>query len=543
MNRRIFALLERVRHPSPRMRRFTTALIGLAAAGYLFTTATLQHRDFFPTIHDEFQFSLQARMLAQGKLWMPPHPLADFFDTFYVLTRPVYAAQSFPGSALLFVPGVWLNWPGWVIPLLLSGAVVGLIYRIIAELVDGAAGILAAALLVSLPIFRMLSIMPMAQIPVLLLGLLSLWAWLHWRREHRLGWAAAIGFFAGWAAITRPVDAICFAGPVGIAILFDCGRRSWPLLLRDAMTIAAGATPFLILQLTFNYGVTGSVFKTPFSLYNDRDQPRLGFGFERVDTNVHPATIIIQKRIAYETWMLDQIRHHTWHNLPADLITRRLPMMVRLASPSRWLLLLIPVGLLALNDRRRWVLWASLPLFFTLYAFYPLFLSHYTLMAAPGMILSMVLGANVIANAWPRHRAMMASLLTLIILAAAISSLAELNPEARDQYFQTPTLRFIQEVFPAQIKPPAVVLFRFDPATSNPQEEPVYNVDAAWPDDAPIIRAHDLGPERNIEIFRYYAEHQPRRMFYLFDRGLYDRGLAPLKRLGTAAELVQEMNN
>jgi hypothetical protein len=37
-----------------------------------------------------------------------------------------------------------------------------------------------------------------------------------------------------------------------------------------------------------------------------------------------------------------------------------------------------------------------------------------------------------------------------------------------------------------------------------------------WPDDAPIIRAHDLG-ERNAELFRYYAARKPQgnRMFTL----------------------------
>ena len=60
---------------------------------------------------------------------------------------------------------------------------------------------------------------------------------------------------------------------------------------------------------------------------------------------------------------------------------------------------------------------------------------------------------------------------------------------------------------------PAVVLFRYAPGKDNPHIEPVYNTDVAWPDDAPVIRAHDLGPRRNIEIFRYY----PERAFYSCD--------------------------
>jgi hypothetical protein len=60
------------------------------------------------------------------------------------------------------------------------------------------------------------------------------------------------------------------------------------------------------------------------------------------------------------------------------------------------------------------------------------------------------------------------------------------------------------------------VLFRF--SDRNAHEEPVYNTDAAWPDDATVIRAHDLGERRNREIYRYYAQRQPDRAFYRYDR-------------------------
>jgi len=68
---------------------------------------------------------------------MPQHELADFFDTFHILVRPVYASIYFPGTALLYVASIWLNLPPWVMPLLAAGASVALLYRVISELVDG----------------------------------------------------------------------------------------------------------------------------------------------------------------------------------------------------------------------------------------------------------------------------------------------------------------------------------------------------------------------------------------------------------------------
>jgi hypothetical protein len=64
---------------------------------------------------------------------------------------------------------------------------------------------------------------------------------------------------------------------------------------------------------------------------------------------------------------------------------------------------------------------------------------------------------------------------------------------------------------------PAIVLFRFQRGNIIDME-PVYNADVAWPDNAPVIRAHDRG-SKNSELFAYYAARQPDRWVYLYDRG------------------------
>src|SRR5207237_9067046 len=79
-----------------------------------------------------------------------------------------------------------------------------------------------------------------------------------------------------------------------------------------------------------------------------------------------------------------------------------------------------------------------------------------------------------------------------------------------DDHFESRIARPVHEQL-AKIPAPAVVLFRFDSKTDSPHEEPVYNTDVAWPDDAPVIRAHDLGAP-NVEIYRYYLD----RDFYLY---------------------------
>ncbi|HXE53453.1 MAG TPA: hypothetical protein VN541_10575, partial [Tepidisphaeraceae bacterium] len=96
-NERIPRLVAAVRYPSLRARCWTAAGVWAVAVVYLTLTAFAQHRDLFPRIHDELSYTIQARMLSHGRLWMPRHELADFFETFHFLTRPVYGSIYFPG--------------------------------------------------------------------------------------------------------------------------------------------------------------------------------------------------------------------------------------------------------------------------------------------------------------------------------------------------------------------------------------------------------------------------------------------------------------
>src|SRR5207249_2836245 len=197
---------------------------------------------------------------ARGRLWMPPHPLADFFETFFVLTRPVYAPIYFPGTALMYVPTVWLKLPYWLMPAVVSGATVGLFYHIVTDLLDGLDGALAAVLLLSLRWFRHLSLIVMSNTVMLFLGMLMFWALLRWRRRRRWGWLALIGACAGWSAITRPIDSIAFVLPVGLAVMWELRRTGGARLTRAAIVLLVFATPFLALQIAFNIGVTGKPF-------------------------------------------------------------------------------------------------------------------------------------------------------------------------------------------------------------------------------------------------------------------------------------------
>jgi hypothetical protein len=543
---RLSQVLDRIRHPSSRQLRLATAGVLLGSAGYLTLTAWQQDRDFYPSMHDEHSYALQMRMLAEGRLWMPEHPLADFFESFHILVRPVYAAIYFPGTALMYGPGVVLGLPLWVLPALAAGGVVALTYRIITELIDGAAGAMAVLLLLAVQEFRLFALAIMSQIPAALLGLLMIWFWLRWRRSWRdrsggWAWIAGIGIIAGWAAVTRPVDALCFALPVGLAMLWELRRQGISKLAATGALLIAGAFPFFALQAVFNHGVTGSWTKTPYITYLEHSQPQTAYGFHDVDTVPEPQTQVPQKRLYYFEWMVPEIRAHNERPLLVTLVQIRLPQLLQTLLPSVLLAVLLPVGLLGLIPARageehratpgserlistaehpavppeRFAVWVVLPLFVGLYLLNTFFLSHYLIPLAPVLILNVLLGVEMLRGYLPGASEKVSAFLFLVLVLVGISRLPQVNPLVTDVY-GTPTVQFVNEILPELVEQPAVVLWSFTPESSF-HDEPVYNSDVAWPDDAPIINAHYLG-DRNEELIEYYGRIQPQRHVYVIRR-------------------------
>jgi hypothetical protein len=534
----IDGVLERVRRPSDRTRAIIAVGIWVVATGYLVFTGFYQGRDFVAKLHDENMYLLQTQMLARGMLWMRQHPVADSFETFHVFVKPVYAAIYFPGTALVLTPGVWLGLKFWVIPAIVCGAAVGLLYRVVAELLDGVSGILAALLLLSLTEFRYVSLTVMSHGMMVFWGLALVWAWLKWRRAPTVLWAVVIGVIAGWAAITRPIDALCYAIPVGVAMLWAMRGWSWSRRGKQWAAVVVAAVPFLMLQGILDWGVTGKWWSTPDHLYNELYTPGVAFGFQRFDPSAKPASSLLQRVKYYKEFTVPAAEAHQPEKLWENWTQEKLPRLAKYAIPSVLLLILIPVSLLALT-RQRGVLAGTVLLFIGAYMMFAYLLTHYVVVAAPGIILLVLMGVRAVEETFPRWRASVAVFATMWIGLLCLRAMPEFNRFVRDDWYAMETMRFNAKL-ESKIEGRAIVLYHFG-EKNNPHEEPVYNVKAAWPDDARVIRAHDLGEERNRKLFEYYVGVQPDRRVYWVDRvdgrdGTYDD--ASLHYLGTVRELA-----
>ncbi|MGD0768991.1 MAG: hypothetical protein ABSB42_12470 [Tepidisphaeraceae bacterium] len=539
--------------PSAVMRRSIAMAIWIGSSLFLYWTLQMEGISFKPTYEDEFSYLTQIQMLAHGRFWMPALPLPEYFETFYTFVRPVYASMYFPGAAMMYVWPLLLHLPYFIAPLATGGLCAALVYLIFMEILDGASAILAVLLLLSLPMFRLFSMMAMAQIPTLALGLAMTWAVLKWRRNKRRGWLILLGTMSGWAAITRPADALCFAIVLAGVMAMDLKSKPLRTWIITAATVALPVLPFLVLQLIINRNVTGEWFTTPFGRYNDANYPGV-FWFHSGPAPRHVSDLP-QAQFFYEINAKGVIEQHQWKNLMSGLMGQ-LDMIRFAAVPEPFFWLILPMSLLAMWNRRLWAVWGMLPTFtlvLTAYAF-SWVLPHYYIMVMPAVILLCVLPIRFLTDTFPNRAAMSRTMIAVAMIPLALSGMPQFDRLADDQHFKPPELRQIDSDLAREITGRAVVLFHFNrdaliggkKVTNNPSVEPVFNADVAWPDEAAIIRAHDLNADvsaigkpgdRDRALYEYYSRIDPRRVFYLYDRG---GETEKLRRLGTATEMARK---
>ncbi len=529
---------EKLRRPSPRASWLAALVIAILSGVFLYAIAIDQQTDLILKFQDEHAYMLQMRMLAQGRLWMDPlpPPLADSLDTFFVLTSPKYSPIYFPGAALLYVPTIWLNLPFWVMPLMVASMTVGLFYKLLTDLIDGVYAIAGVFVLLGVVRFRSLSLMLLSQLPMLFFAILLVLAWLRWRRDRRLGWAMAIGVIAGWAAITRPLDALAYALPIGVAMLMDLRDAHAPAKkwLATLALLGAAAAPFLAIQVIQNVATTGHVMKFASDSYVEQTYPGPMLGFHDIDWSRVPVAKTPDIQRANAEIVHPHFKQHAIAKLGEDWSKTRLPYLMEWTWPKHlFFMALVPVGVLGLTNRPRRVVGATGALFVALYAFYAFFLPHYLIVLAPIGIFLILAGIESIARAWPANREPITCALLLAAVALPVSLLPEFTGK-RTEYRFPELVRVNRSLATIPPQERALVLFRTDPAKTSVFQEPMFNFESAWPDDARVVRAHDLDAEKNRALFRYYANKQPDRVVYL-----YDRGTGALARLGVVTDLAK----
>ncbi len=529
-----------------RRRGRTALVIGVGMFLYLLFQPIDPNADFLK-FHDEHSYWIQAHMLAHGRLWMLAYPadLQPFFDNFHIIVDRVYASIYFPGTALLMTPAIWLHLPFWAMPTVAGSVAAAFFYLVLQDIFGGVRGVLGVLMLASLFYFYHETRMVLSEIPFLMGAMILIWSWLRWRDRQNWRWMIPMGAAAGFMAITRPMDALCYAIPAGVAILVEMRPRTLGRLAVAAAAAVITASPFLALQIVQNVGVTGSWHVFPSDYYVARNYPAPMLGFYHFDPSKVPVSTCEPKEEAMRQWIIPEYQSHTIAKLPGKWIpipgNQWFPQhtydLLLSSLPNAMMVVLLPCGLLSLCDNRRKVMAAVLGLFVLGYMVYVFYLAHYAVAIMPSMICLILMGWETLARTWPRIRPAIVTMMVFSMAGLSIGALPAFNDynEPMMSYIET---RFANEQLALLPNKPALVLFHYDPNGCNFHDEPAYNDSVAFPDEAMIVRARDLGPEEDKKLFKYYAARQPDRMVYFYDRGAIGKNRRPLKRLGNVVDLA-----
>jgi hypothetical protein len=266
--------------------------------------------------------------------------------------------------------------------------------------------------------------MNMSEQPALALAMALLFFWLRWRRKPTIANELAIGACAGWAAIVRPIDAICFVAPIFVAMLVRRIRLEPRRLARSLLICIAGGAPFIGLQLIFDRGVTGHWLTTPVIVCLNRDLPGLSYGLGKDDVTVPPQTTLEQKIVFYRAVIRPQIERDQSGGRIRNWYRQFGPQLLTLSTPVAILILLVPLAGFS-RHRLAYIAAAPIAFFLLLYPMYPFFISHYLFTLVPAAALLVVLGLDGLSQLAGRRRASVMTTLMFATLALAIGCLPQ----------------------------------------------------------------------------------------------------------------------
>lgn len=464
-----------------------------------------------PEIYDEFSHLLMADTLRHFRLANPPHPLHQFFETFFVLQRPTYSSIYPLGQGLVLAVGWTLFGTPWAGVVLAVAAFCALCYWMLRGWTTPgwalAGGVLAA-----------IEFGPLNQwmndywggALAAAAGCLVFGALPRLRAAPRQRDAMLLGLGLALHLITRPYESIFLF--LSVALWFapllrkPAEARAFVRLLPEAALVLLPAIALLAAQ---NKAVTGNWTTMPEMLGQYQYGVPSAFTFQPNPAPHYPLTP--QQAMDYQMQL-------GFHGPNTDTLSS---FLLRLEYRVRYYRFFFPVPLyLALAAfllcLRQWrYVWVAATLALLAFGvnFFPALQLHYVAAGTCLFLLIQVAGLERI------HRALPEAALLLAFLAVAqfafwygLHAVADSSDAARAALpYETwdyidhdaPTRRALVQAALAKIPGKLLVFVRYSPRHIF-QDEWVYN--GADIDSSRVVWARDLGPEEDQQLRRYYPE-------------------------------------
>ena len=220
-----------------------------------------------PLLIDEIDTVFNAGIFLQGRLWLSPPRYPEFTSALHVIDfGGKYLTHFPPGGPLVLTPGLALGVPWIVHPIL--GAVSAVAFWGLCRRVEPRSGVaLSGTLLFAFsPFVAFLSGSFMNHVPVMTSLVVAMYALARQTEDEGThpAWAALAGVMLGIPASIRPMDAIAFALPAGLWMLWRTVQRPQ----RFPELIAAGTAIALPIGgvLWYNTQVTGHALTFPMEM-------------------------------------------------------------------------------------------------------------------------------------------------------------------------------------------------------------------------------------------------------------------------------------
>ncbi|HEX4232148.1 MAG TPA: hypothetical protein VHZ07_26005 [Bryobacteraceae bacterium] len=499
------------------MARTLPCMIFLAALPIALRLLLLPHHAVpAPGIYDEFGHLLVADTLRHLRLANPPHPLPQFFETFFVLQRPTYSSIYPLGQGIALAIGWTIFGLPWVGVLLSTGAFCALAYWMLRAWITPGWALLGGLL------------------AVMEFGPLSMWMNSYWggsfaaaagclvygalprlMRHPRKRYAGLLGLGIGAHLLTRPYESIFLL--VSIALFLPPAlKRSkhWRLALRPMLAMAVAMLPAITLILLQNHSVTGSWTTLPYSL----SQYQYGV----------PASLTLQRPVIPHNELtpqqaLDYRMQRSFQSGPETIGSYLLRLEYRVRFYRFFFLPPLYLALAAFvvmvrGYRDVWVI-LTLLLFALGVNFFPAFQFHY-LAGVTGLFLFVSVAGLERLSRWRSEVAVILVVLCVaqFLLWYGMHAFEGQGTPVGLASFETwdvinhgnPERRIKVKHQLANISGKLLVFVRYSPHHIF-QDEWVYN--AADIDNARIVWARDLGPEEDRKLIAYY----PRRTVLLLE--------------------------
>ena len=242
------------------LRRISLALAIVLAAGFLLAT----HRLWVPADPgvDENAYLVSGKLLARtGSPGFTPADPYSLVGKMWIGTREGKFYPKYPlGQPLLValaVKAAGLRAAYWINPLLMTLALLG-VFRLVREAAGSIAGLLGMIMMAASPVTLAETNDPDSHASSLCFTTWGMFLLLGWWRTGKLRHAALAGLLLGVSAITRYTEGLLLL-PIGLVVLFRCGRRPSRRSLGAVAALAAGWLAPVAGQLLFNLNALHSL--------------------------------------------------------------------------------------------------------------------------------------------------------------------------------------------------------------------------------------------------------------------------------------------